>query len=223
MMVKRVAITQQVMENPTYPERRDALAQDWIRWFAATLPEHVVLPVPNTLNEPTSWLKAVAPQALILTGGNDWGEAHERDRTELSLVRWFRQHGKPILGVCRGLHVVNIALGGTLCTNIAGRSGTDHVAANHKVALAGELFQSWAGASEVTVNSYHNQGVISDQLAEGLKPFAIAAGAVVEGCIHADEPILAMQWHPERPSPSREFDQRLITTLFSDGGFWKEL
>lgn len=222
MTERRAAVTQRVVENTSYSERRDALDQAWARLFAATAPGTFCVPVPNGLDTPIPWIEALAPQVLVLTGGNDWGEAPERDRTELALVQWFRERGLPILGVCRGLHVLNIAFGGGLCTDIAGSSGTNHVATEHPVALAGEPFLGWAGASRITVNSYHGQGVLAGQLAADLRPFAVADGDVVEGCIHPDEPILAMQWHPERANAAAAFDRRLMTALLADGPFWKD-
>lgn len=217
----RIAITQRVVENDAYPERRDALAQDWIHWLRSVFPEANAVPVPNTLDDPAAWLEALDPKALILTGGNDWGEAPERDRTETVLVRSFRNRKHPILGVCRGLHVLNLACDGGLCTDIAARAGTSHVAVEHPVALSGEPFLAWAGAARITVNSYHDQGVLANHLADELRIFALAEGDVVEGCVHVSEPILALQWHPERPNPSESFDRRLITALFKEGAFWR--
>lgn len=216
----RIAITQRVVENITYPERRDALAQDWMRWLWSVLPEADAVPVPNSLDDPAPWLEAFDPRALILTGGNDWGEAPERDRTETALVRWFRTRGHPILGVCRGLHVLNFALNGDLCIDIAARAGPSHAAVEHSVALSGEPFRRRAEAPRITVNSYHDQGVFADQLASDLRVFALAEGDVVEGCAHISEPILALQWHPERSNPAAAFDRRLINDLFHEGAFW---
>ena len=59
-------------------------------------------------------------------------------------------------------------------------------------------------------------------LAEGLRAFALADAGVVEGLVHAREPIVAVQWHPERPNPARDFDLRLLADFFGKGALWSE-
>jgi putative glutamine amidotransferase len=218
----RIALSQRVVENSSYPERRDALDQEWAPTLAHVLPDAALVPVPNALASVQAWAESIAPDALVLTGGNDWGTAPERDRTETELVDWCRTHRRPILGVCRGLHVINALLGGGLCTDLQARSGEHHVARDHAVAITGGAFEAWADSPgrSLVVNSFHEQGVLEAQLAEGLRAFALSGGGVVEGLVHASEPILAVQWHPERANPGRDFDLRLLTAFFERGAFW---
>jgi putative glutamine amidotransferase len=217
----RIAISQRIVENAAYPERRDALDQEWARYLHCVLPAAVLIPAPNALESVQTWIESVSPDALILTGGNDWGSAVDRDRTETELVRWCRARSRPILGVCRGLHVLNALLGGGLCPDLEGRTGRRHVAEDHAVRITGRPFEQWAGSS-LTVNSFHEQGVLEEQLAEGLRAFALADAGVVEGLVHAREPIVAVQWHPERPNPARDFDLRLLADFFGKGALWSE-
>lgn len=220
-MTTTVAITQRVVENDAYPERRDALAQDWLVWLTATYPAITCVPVPNRPADAGGWAEAVDPLALILTGGNDWGEAPERDATELELVGWFRSRNRPILGVCRGLQVINVVFGGSSVTHLEAVGGHQHVARDHPVTVTGEPFRTWAGSAQLTVNSFHNHGVVRERLGEGLRPFGMADDGIVEGLVHETEPIVGIQWHPERPNPARSFDRRLFLTLLSDGPFWR--
>ena len=217
----RVAISQCIVENASYPERRDALDQEWARYLFRVLPDAVLIPAPNALESVQTWIESVSPDALILTGGNDWGSAVDRDRTETELVRWCRARSRPILGVCRGLHVLNTLLGGGLCPDLEGRTGRRHVAEDHAITITGRPFEEWAGSSLI-VNSFHAQGVLEEQLAEGLHAFALADAGVVEGLVHAREPILAVQWHPERPNRARDFDLRLLADFFAKGALWSE-
>ena len=133
-----------------------------------------------------------------------------RDEVELMLVRWALADRKPVLGVCRGLQVVNLAAGGTLYQDLSeqmhgsikhdyfpfgGRYSRDYLA--HEVEVAGntklaEIF----GAGSLRVNSMHHQGI--RRLGEQLRASAVAPDGLVEGIESADNSYLvAVQWHPE--------------------------
>jgi putative glutamine amidotransferase len=143
---------------------------------------------------------------LILCGGNDlqpcyYGEEingsldfdEERDRTEMALVQKFFQTGKPILGICRGMQLLNVALGGTLYQNISGHRGEIlHTVKAEKGSLLEKLY-----GKEFTVNSFHHQAI--KRLGNGLKATLYdGTGAVIEGVEHESKPYLGVQWHPER-------------------------
>jgi putative glutamine amidotransferase len=128
---------------------------------------------------------------------------------ELALARWAVADGKPLLGVCRGLHVLNVALGGTLHQDIAhalpgairhdyfpGEGfARDHFAHNVEVA-AGSLLASALGEGEERVNSMHHQGI--DELAQGLRTSALAPDGLIEAVESGDDAYcVAVQWHPE--------------------------
>jgi putative glutamine amidotransferase len=158
---------------------------------------------------------------LLLTGGGDidprlYGAASSpllrdvdpgRDRTELTLACWAIEGDKPILGICRGLQVINIAIGGTLIQDIATEIPgalphdlPDESAGDlaHRVEAApGSVLETIARARIVEVNSSHHQAV--DRIAGGLRVSATAPDGVVEaieapGLRYA----VAVQWHPER-------------------------
>lgn len=150
---------------------------------------------------------------LILCGGNDvspcyYGEEvngsvdmdGERDRTELALVKKFMETGKPIFGICRGMQLLNVALGGTLvqhlqnveehCIPALGDRRTHEVVAKKDsvwAKLYGERF---------AVNSYHHQAV-KDVAADLEANLFSADGRVIEGYVHKTKPYLGVQWHPE--------------------------
>lgn len=148
---------------------------------------------------------------LILTGGEDidpgrYGRAPEpglravvpeRDEHELSLFRAAAEHGLPVLAICRGLQLVNVALGGTLVQDLRPADGEP----DHEAGVAGhEVFVSDVGLAAMigercVVNSFHHQAV--DELAPGLEG-AARAGGVIEAAVGSDPPLLAVQWHPER-------------------------
>jgi N5-(cytidine 5'-diphosphoramidyl)-L-glutamine hydrolase len=223
-LIRRLAISQRVIDNTSYPEKRDCLACDWANWSSAIFPDAALLPVPNLTGKVDSWWRSTAPDALILSGGNDWGQAPERDRTEQNLLEAARACGAPVLGVCRGLQAINFMFGGSVVEDLEHLAKDNHVGCDHTVNIISEtVFRDLSGATSQTVNSYHNIGVSRDGIAKDLRVFAETNDGMVEGVYHVNEPILAIQWHPERNSPSADFDHALVTQLFSQGVFWQNL
>jgi len=183
------------------------------------------LPVMVPLLDDEETLRALYDRldGLLLPGGLDvdpatYGEARRpdcgrldpaRDRVELQFARWAIADGKPLFGLCRGLQIVNVALGGTLYQDIASQLtgaikhdyfptagySRDHLA--HEVTVSsGSRLGSVVGAAPLRVNSMHHQAV--KDLAPGLIPTAVAPDGVVEAVEIPDEPFLVgVQWHPE--------------------------
>lgn len=119
----------------------------------------------------------------------------ERDELELDLTRRFLDAGKPILGICRGLQVVNVALGGTLLQHVEGHSADGHGDRLHSVRTrSGSALERLYGR-RFTVNSAHHQAV--ERLGRGLRAVQWA-GEVIEAVEHVSAPLWAVQWHPER-------------------------
>ncbi|MDH5506012.1 MAG: gamma-glutamyl-gamma-aminobutyrate hydrolase family protein [Anaerolineae bacterium] len=158
---------------------------------------------------------------VIFTGGGDIetarfkGEAHaevddvdtERDEQELQLVEDVVQAQTPFLGICRGLQVVNVALGGTLYTHIADQLegavehtffpgyAWEHIA--HAVQVnEGSRLAEIVDSPVLQVNSLHHQGVL--ELAPNLEAVAKAPDGLIEALELPGHPFgLAVQWHPE--------------------------
>ena len=215
----RLAISQRVVENESYVERRDALSQEWPAYLAEVLPEVALLPVPNYPKGVVAWAHGLGVQGLILSGGNDWGEAPERDETERLIVEYCRTKGLPVLGVCRGLQVLSVVLGGRLETDISSHTEVKHTASEHSVRLTGDSYVELSGGLDLRVNSFHNQGILAGEMAPNCAVFATAPDDIVEGFHHRKERILAIEWHPERSSPSADFDRILLQSFFRDGDF----
>ncbi len=174
--------------------------------------------------------------ALLLTGGVDVDPARfdqpphpdlgvvdpERDAFEIALHRGARAAGKPILGICRGIQLINVAEGGSLHQHVYAlgrgvqhtqveRSGLPH----HRVALAeGSAVRAAFGVAAPFVNSYHHQGL--DRLGAGLRAVAHAEDGLVEGIeAEAGGWLLGVQWHPEM-SYATQPDQRAPFRAFLD-------
>jgi len=162
--------------------------------------------------------------ALILIGGADVDPATygatpdpntgatrpERDRFELALAYGAMERDLPLLGICRGGQMVNVACGGTLIQHLPDVVGDNHhletpgTFSEHEVELeAGSLAARAAGAERIVVKSHHHQAV--DELGEGLKATGHALpDAIVEAVEHTDHDFtLGVLWHPEADERSK--------------------
>ena len=153
-----------------------------------------------------------AVDGLLLPGGWDvdpsfYGEKRdekveetdpELDETELSLFRQAREREIPVLGICRGQQVINVAMGGSLVQHLEGHEvralGRSHLAHTIEVDPSSELGRA-AGEHKVRVNSLHHQAI--KRLGDGLQQIARGEDGTVEGVESADGLIVAVQCHPE--------------------------
>ena len=144
---------------------------------------------------------------LLLPGGGDihpsrYGAAvencqgvdQERDALELETFRQALEAGKPVFGICRGVQLLNVALGGTLHQHVEGHSKVDGVDGLH--ATRAEGFVEKIYGRRFMVNSAHHQAL--DRLGRGLRAVQWAEDGVVEAVEHRSLPIWGVQWHPER-------------------------
>ena len=180
---------------------------------------------PDDLAEaaPERWLDRI--DALLLSGGNDIDPAFygqpphpqtsgirpERDRFEIALARAALERRTPVLGVCRGMQLLNIVRGGDLVQHlpdVVGHSDHRHTPgafADHEVRLQeGSLAARVAGADRESVKSHHHQGI--GNLGDGLRATGWAEDGIVEALEldSGDQPFaLGVLWHPEEQEKSR--------------------
>jgi putative glutamine amidotransferase len=207
----RIGVTQRVEVIPSYGERRDCLDQQWFRLLESL--GFVPVPVPNSLAEVEEWLDALGVEGLILSGGNDISHlpdasnaSTDRDRTESALLAVAQQRQWPVLGVCRGLQMMNVWLGGQL-TAVSG-----HTAVRHGVSSAQDAEACFLPFREV--NSFHNWGIAPEGLAAGLIPQLLSPEGDIEAYLHTDLPWAGIMWHPERETPFNEHDNQLFNRIF---------
>lgn len=224
-----IAVSQRVVEVAGRNEARDCLDQQWAIWLQSL--GYSCVPMPNRLASVRGFLEEVRPRAIILSGGNNISasvydgtdsditisDAYAcRDLTEHTLVEFAMQEGLPVLGCCRGMQFLHVFFGGRLSPLSGGL--VNHVNREHPVVLLNETVRQFARVPEFTVNSFHDFGFQREALPQVLLPFAISPlDGVVEGFCHHSAPIVGVMWHPERKSPSADFDATLVKELFTTG------
>ncbi|MFD1663207.1 gamma-glutamyl-gamma-aminobutyrate hydrolase family protein, partial [Streptomyces caeni] len=122
--------------------------------------------------------------------------AHLRDAWELALIRAALASGTPLLGICRGMQLLNVALGGTLVQHLDGHVAEVGVFGRHPVKPVPGTRYGDIAPEPVSVPTYHHQAV--DRLGDGLTVSAYAEDGTVEAVELPGPPwVLGVQWHPE--------------------------
>ncbi|MDP6416335.1 MAG: gamma-glutamyl-gamma-aminobutyrate hydrolase family protein, partial [Gammaproteobacteria bacterium] len=135
-----------------------------------------------------------------------------RDITEHAMIEHAVRERLPLLGVCRGMQMLNTYFGGQIVRDVSAICGHPeaHVAVSHTVDFIDAKYQRQFGTSIAQTNSFHRQAVTSSTLAAELRPFAVARDGIVEGIYHPELPIVGIQWHPERAKSPVKVDRILI-------------
>jgi len=144
----------------------------------------------------------------------------ERDSLELALARWVFERRLPALGICRGMQIFTVALGGSLNVHVPDVHGEeikhrvpprDPVAHTHTLEQASNLL-SIMGEQEFSAQSWHHQSVKSAP--DGFKIVARAPDGCAEAMEHPDRPeLMCVQWHPEITADVDATQQRLFDEL----------
>lgn len=185
-----------------------------------------------TAEVPTAQTIGAARSAdmVLLMGGEDVdprlygdqvdypGSGHHEPRTDsthIAVVLEALQHRKPLLGICRGLQLLNVALGGTLVQHLSANSHRGASHADAFVQMRVHLEQETDLAADVDasrpVRCTHHQAV--DVLGTGLVVAARSADGVIEAVVHESAPITGVQWHPEHPDTAATQLRSLLLRL----------
>jgi putative glutamine amidotransferase len=211
----RIALT---LDRDAGRRERNDYVESLLR--AGAQPEEILLLLPDRAADGEF-------DGLVLGGGGDvdpsrYGESARdgarveidpaRDRLDFRLFQKARLDELPVFGICRGLQVINVALGGTLLQDIPSErpsavihrgKAREQTRRDHPISIRpGTRLHRAAGANEITVNSRHHQAIAEP--APGLVVSAFSPDGLVEGIETAEEPwLLAVQWHPENLAGDR--------------------
>ncbi len=210
-----IGISMRRVQASGYEDPREALSTDWFRCLQDLFPQAVILPIPNNKESVKRLLANVNFGGIILSNGNNIGSEPERDEAERALLNHCLERDIPLMGVCRGFQFILTEFGIPLCEKVE-----EHVSKQHQVTLVDNLFKKHESPSEIRVNSFHDQGVLLGGLEVPLKPLAESSDGLLEGFYHQSKPLLAIQWHVERPHQDQEFTRTLLRNLFLEGCFW---
>ncbi len=192
-------------------------------YYVSAVTESGMVPVMLPAGQPTAQAGQLIDlvDGLVLSGGGDvdpavygqprdqatYGDDPAVDEFEIALIEEARAQGKPVLAICRGIQILNVALGGTLIQEVTTEGGVHSPVRGDPVALddrrhtvrfePDSLLAGISGSDELSVNTLHHQGL--DRLAKDL----IVEGRTSDGLIEAARATgswwaLAVQWHPER-------------------------
>ncbi len=215
MFKKYIALSMRETNEARYTEPRDAIARDWYGYLGEIFPNLGIFLIPNDTAKVADYLRSLPLAGVILSGGNDIGEAPTRDQTEYILIETAMQLKLPTIGICRGAQVIQRSLGG----KIEQLNHSDsHVATEHAVEVSRDPLDEDQKSNHMRVNSYHSQGILMSQLAMQLYPFAIShdqTQITVEGFVNREHRLLGMMWHPERPSPNHDWNQKIFQKWLS--------
>ena len=213
--------------------REDKLKQyfDWIQGIGSNVEFELLSPVDGNLDG------VGKIDGLLLTGGGDvdpafYGCTHlrsmakninaKRDEFEFEIIKRALDADLPVLGVCRGMQVMNVALGGSLHVDLKSKGFNDHSTSvngglKHRVSIEpNSLLSGLAGRLEQEVNSYHHQAV--DELGKGLMPTAQSPDGVIEAAEWSSKEgmsfFLLVQWHPERTFGNNDQFSTILARIF---------
>lgn len=206
--MRKIAVSQRVDRLQHRQECRDALDQRW-----APLLESIGLtavPLPNGLSDPQDWALQLGIDGLILSGGNDVTTVPARDQSEKLMLELAIKKMLPVLGICRGLQMINIFLGGSL------RRVTSHAAIRHPIYRTEKTTRFLNRMPQSTeVNSFHEFGIAQINLADQLIAVMQDTDGNIEAAEHTYLPWVGLMWHPEREEKTTLYENELMARLFN--------
>jgi len=206
--MNKILVTQRVDYISSHDENRDALDQNWTPlMLAANL--YPVLVGNNTLAV-KQLLAHDQFDGLLLTGGNSLvayrGDSALRDEVELHLLGWAITHHVPVLGVCRGMQLIQHHY------QLPLQQVSDHIGVKQQLQVTADdrIARLYKGLESVSV--FHQFGAYHSQ--PPLNTVAKSADDVVMAIRHESLPIHGVMWHPEREESKRDKHIELLKSIF---------
>lgn len=219
----KIGITQGCREYPDRNEIRDELDQNWT--VIADSINAQLIPIPNKLHNPMAWIESLNLDGIILSGGGDYFQAPNdlnfyadkaleslsaqelRCRTEASAITLAKKKNLKLLGICRGMQLINSNQGGKI------QPIKNHVGLSHKIEFTSNIRSLNAKLPSI-VNSFHEYGILDSHLGENLIAVAMS-GDYVEMFVDDSLRVLGIMWHPERSADTDVSCQELLLKFFN--------
>ena len=194
-----IGISMRLSSANGYEERRDSIARDWPKYFQKEFNECNFLFLPNIENKIVEYLNNWSINVIILSGGEDIEVYPERDNTEISIIKYGLDNKIPIIGICRGMQLINSFYGGRTISNDLEFS-KKHTSTHHLIEFKSKFFE---------VNSFHKNRIDENFLNKSLEVYARCnEDKSIEGFRNKD--VLCMMWHPERELDYKTWNTKLI-------------
>ncbi len=208
-----LAVSMRITKEVNYHEIRDSISHDLVN----NLINQKLVPIliPNSDLDPRNYFKKIPIHGLILSGGDDLifeeslsqekENKYKRDKVERNLLNFALSKNIPIIGICRGMQLINIHFGGRLTLV----SKTNHINTNHEVitALETKIFPE----KKFIVNSFHKNLIKKKEMSSEFLEILYSEDGSIESFIHKELPIIGVMFHPER-----KFKQDQINTFFAN-------
>ena len=211
----KIGISSRIINAENYDEKRDAISHDWPQ-FLEKIKSNIII-IPNTLTNVEDFLNDIDVNGLILSGGDNIGDDKERDDTENKILNFAIKNEIPLLGVCRGMQIINKFFNGSIKKN----NNSSHIANSHVINLINNNIMSLLKKNSLEVNSFHNNIITTSNLGKNIESFAITDNdKTIEGFFHTILPIVGVMWHPERDFNNE--NQLIFKQIFNKKLFWNE-
>lgn len=197
--MKYLAVTQRMETDEKTGIQKDSLDERWFDFFSQCALTPILFP--NRTSIAKDLMEGLEISGILLTGGNSLegygGKAAERDAMEYFLLSQAAAKQIPLIGVCRGMQVIQTFFGVKL------HRVEDHVQPKQMISVNG---------SNVVVNSYHEWG--TRETVEDLSVWAVAPDGIVKAVQHKKLPIFGVMWHPERFDRFRNEDIEFFNNVY---------
>ena len=211
----KIGISSRIINAENYDEKRDAISHDWSQLLEKI--ESNIIFIPNKLIHVEDFLNDIGVNGLILSGGDNIGDDKQRDDTEIKILNFAIKNKIPLLGVCRGMQVINKFFSGSIEKN----NNSSHVGNSHIVNFTNNNIISSLKKNYLEVNSFHNNIITNSNLGKNIEAFAITDNdKTIEGFFHTSLPIVGVMWHPERDFNHE--NELILKHIFNKKLFWNE-
>jgi len=211
-----VALVTQREQLDVHGQAIDSIEHNYLQYLKSRGIDHIL--VSNLQSDPNAFIIKTAPDLIVLTGGGEVSTdlSSARDQMESRLLELAISTRIPLLGICRGLQFINAYFGGA-CVELESidSKGRLKPRQRYKAITTPEFVEKMD--TEFTITSYHNHGILVDELGDGLiaTSRALDFPELVTSVKLANANVWGIIWHPERPGAPIHIDELIFQCLLT--------